>query len=349
MATKWIDFKELRERLDPAAVLAAYKVKVKVKGDQAQGYCPLPTHKAHEGRPKSPSFSVNLRRGIFNCFSCSASGNLLDLVCLLKGMNPENSADIRKTALLLDERFPASNAGQTSPPPASQKGNAGQKPDAGSERKIVVNAPLDFELKNIDPNHPYLLNRGFLREIIKNFGLGFCSKGLMKDRVVIPLRDHDGNLVGYAGRVVDDMLINDENPRYRFPSGREKNGVYYDFRKSLFLYNGCQFESDEPDMESVVVCESFTAVWWLTQWGFPRVVSIMGASCSPEQGELIAKIVVPNGLVTILTDGDEAGERCAHSIFSEVGSYRKVRWAKLGQGCQPTDCSGEELQAMLRL
>jgi DNA primase len=229
MATKWIDFKELRERLDAAAVLAAYKVKVKVKGDQAQGYCPLPTHKSHQGRRKSASFSVNLRRGIFNCFSCAASGNLIDLACFLEGMDPRNPADIRQTAELLDERFPASKPNQGSLPPASQKRGVNQKREADAERKVLVNAPLDFELKNIDPAHPYLLNRGFTPEIIEYFGLGFCSKGLMKDRVVIPLRDHDGFLIGYAGRVVDDNLITDENPRYRFPSGRERNGVCYDY------------------------------------------------------------------------------------------------------------------------
>jgi DNA primase len=343
MAAKWIDFNELRERLDTAAVLAAYGVKVKKKGDQAQGFCPLPTHKSHDGRPKSPSFSVNLRRGIFNCFSCSASGNLLDLVCLLEGMNPESPQDIRKTALLLDERFPD---GQQ-PGPPSPKANDDQKSTLGSVKTVIVNAPLEFTLKNLDFDHPYLPSRGFSREIIEHFGLGFCAKGLMKDRIVIPLLDHDGKLVGYAGRVVDDALIADENPRYRFPSGREKDGVYYDFQKSLFLYNGCQFESDEPATEELIVCESFTAVWHLMSLGFYGVVSLMGSSCSKEQGDLIAKIVVPNGLVTILADGDDAGQRCAVSIFTEVAPQRKVRWAKLQNGKQPTDCSRVELRAML--
>jgi DNA primase len=347
MATKWIDFKELRGRLDPLAVLAAYNVKVKVKGDQAQGYCPLPTHKGHTGRPKSASFSVNLRRGIFQCFSCGASGNLIDLICFLEGMNPKTPADIRRTAEILDERFPESSASKSAAQTASQKRTTDQRPEADSGKKIVVNAPLDFELKNIDPNHPYLLNRGFSREIIEYFGLGFCSKGLMKDRIVIPLRDHDGILIGYAGRVVDDTLITDDNPRYRFPSGRERDGVYHDFQKSLFLYNGCQFNSDQPDMEEIVVCESFTAVWHLMSLGFWGEVSLMGSSCSKEQGDLIAKIVRPDGLVTILTDGDEAGERCAMSVFNEVAPRRRVRWAKLHDGKQPTDCTNEELQAML--
>jgi len=348
MATKWINFKELRERLDPAAVLAAYKVKVKVKGDQAQGYCPLPTHKAHEGRPKSPSFSVNLRKGCFQCFSCSATGNLLDLACLLEGMNPRNPEDIRKTALILDERFPDSATPRSTPAPSRAKSKAIEKPPPTAGKKVIVNAPLDFELKHIEMNHPYLLNRGFKPEIIEHFGLGFCSKGLMKDRIVIPLRDHEGILIGYAGRVVDDAFITEENPRYRFPSGRERDGVYYDFQKSLFLYNGCQFNSDEPDIEELIVCESFTAVWHLMGLGIRGVVSVMGSSCSEEQGDLIASIVVPNGRVIILTDGDDAGIKCAVSIFTEVAPGKLVKWAKLPAGKQPTDCSKEELTALLQ-
>ena len=187
MATKWIDFRALRERLDAAEVLAAYDIKLKVKGEQAQGFCPLPTHKAHEGRPKSPSFSINLRRVCFRCFSCGQSGNLIDLVAILEGLNPENPTDIRKAAVILDERFPGPDADRPSPARNAPKSGPSEKPPASGGKKIVVNAPLDFELKNLDSNHPYLLGRGFSREIIEHFGLGFCSKGLMKDRIAIPL------------------------------------------------------------------------------------------------------------------------------------------------------------------
>jgi DNA primase len=59
---------------------------------------------------------------------------------------------------------------------------------------VVVNAPLDFELKGLNREHPYLLNRGFSQETIDHFGLGFCSRGMLKDRMAIPLHDHDGNV-----------------------------------------------------------------------------------------------------------------------------------------------------------
>ena len=64
-----------------------------------------------------------------------------------------------------------------------------KKPAAPSNIPTIVNAPLDFSLKNLDPDHPYLSGRGFTKETIEKFELGFCSRGLMKDRVAIPLRD----------------------------------------------------------------------------------------------------------------------------------------------------------------
>src|SRR5688572_2935585 len=57
----WIDFKTLREQLDFAAVLKHYGVEVKLKGDQHQGFCPLPSH---NGKRNSPSFSANMKRKI---------------------------------------------------------------------------------------------------------------------------------------------------------------------------------------------------------------------------------------------------------------------------------------------
>ena len=82
----------------------------------------------------------------------------------------------------------------------------------------------------------------------------------------------------------------------------------------------------------------------------------MGSSCSPEQGKLFVKLPAPRpanapgatgGRATILTDGDEAGSRCAASIFEHVAPCRIVQWVKLGEGKQPTDYSGEELLNLL--
>ncbi len=341
MSEMWINFKELRERLSVTEILASYNVTVKIKGDQAQGFCPLPAHPKHDGKKKSPSFSVNLKRGIFQCFSCRTSGNVLDLVCLLEGMNPKVPGDIRRAAILLEGRYasadPARPPKKPVPPPPEQKAPIG-------EQKVVVNAPLDFELKHLDPDHPYLFGRGFSPEMIEHFGLGFCDKGLMKGRIAIPLHDAGDNLIGYAGRLVNDAMISDENPKYRFPGTRERKGSAYEFHKSEFLYNGSGIKTP---VKELVIVEGFPSTWWLWQHGHTAVVGLMGNSCSETQAKLIVNMTAPDGLVTILTDGDDAGVQCAHSIFFDVAPHRTVRWAKLHSD-QPTDLTPKELNDLLR-
>ena len=105
---------------------------------------------------------------------------------------------------------------------------------------------------------------GFQRLARQLTSLGFCSRGSLKDRVAIPLHDHAGKLVGYAGRVVDDATITEDNPRYRLPSKRERDEKIFEFRKTLFLYNGFRFNAPVVDL---IVVEGFTGVWWFTQHG----------------------------------------------------------------------------------
>src|SRR6266850_1508374 len=93
------------------------------------------------------------------------------------------------------------------------------------ETTELVNAPLDFELKTLGFDHPYLRTRGFTEKTIKEFGLGYCSKGYLAGRIAIPLHDEQGQLVGYAGRIVDDSLVSEDNPRYKFPGERARKGV----------------------------------------------------------------------------------------------------------------------------
>ena len=335
--TGWINFKELRAKLDFEQVLQHYGVEVKRKGDQHHGFCPLPTH---QGKKNSPSFSANLNRGIFQCFGCGAKGNVLEFAAMMEKVSLEDGAAFRGVALEMQSRFCPELGGS---PRSKAKPTEKKKEEPERRRNLpaVVNAPLDFELKGLDPEHPYLPTRGFRAETIAHFGLGFCSRGLLKDRVAIPLHDPKGRLIGYAGRVVDDALITDENPRYRFPSGREREGKIFEFRKTRFLYNGFRIKEAVDDL---IVVEGFTSVWWLHQNGFCNAVATMGADCSERQAELIVSLVKSSGRAWIVADGDSAGERHAQALLLLVSPHRFVRWVKLDKDKQPTDLSAERLK-----
>ncbi len=339
---KWIDFRELRQQLKFADVLRHYGVELKVRGDQHHGFCPLPNHK---GKKNSESFSANLVKGIFQCFGCGAKGNLIDFAVLMEKLNPEDGLDARKAALILQERFiPAEFK-----PEKTQQSNARRPkvhaeqwelPNTGDNdppKHVIVNAPLDFELKNLDFNHSYLNKRGFEKAIIAKFGLGYCSKGLLAGRIAIPLHNPEGKLVGYAGRIVDDSLIGKDNPKYRFPSGRERNGVTHDFQKMLLLYNAHRLK---PMLKELAIVEGFPSVWWLTQMGFPNAVATMGWAMSDEQAEIVTSLVHPDGRVWLITDGDEAGDRCAGEVLPRVSRQRFIKWLKLDEGKQPTNYPG---------
>jgi len=338
----WIDFKALRAKLDFERVLQHYGVEVKRKGKQHHGFCPLPNH---QGKKNSPSFSANLERGIFQCFGCGAKGNVLEFAAMMEKADPKDGAALHKVAGELQKQF-CPELGDASP--ETQKNPAKKPEKTGPENNlpVVINAPLDFELKGLDTEHMYLKGRGFTPETIKHFGLGFCSRGLLKDRVAIPLHDMTGALIGYAGRVVDDSKITEDSPRYRFPGTRERDRKLFEFRKTLFLYNGFRFR--EP-VDDLIVVESFTSVWWLSQNGLPNVVATMGADCSEKQAELVVSLVKPSGHAWMLTDGDPAGDRHARSHFAKVSLRRFVRWVKMDEGKQPTDLSAEQLRTCFTL
>jgi DNA primase len=329
----WIDFKELRSRLDFEQVLRHYGVEVKRKGDQHLGYCPLPNH---NGKRNSPSFSAHLGRGIFQCFGCGARGNLLEFACLMASADPKDGEAFRKVAKELQQRF--------CPGRGNSPGKKVIEPPSKEVAPKIINAPLDFELKGLDVNHPYLKGRGFSAETINFFGLGFCSRGMLKDRVAIPLHNDRARLVGYAGRVVDDSAISEDNPRYRFPGEHRREGKVFGFRKTLFLYNGFRIKSPVDDL---IVVEGFTSVWWLHQNGYPQVVATMGADCSERQAELIVSSVKPGGRIWVIPDGDDAGERFARNTLSLTAPHRFVRWVKLNANQQPTELSRENLAALL--
>lgn len=328
----WVDFKALRKNLRFEKVLQHFKVEIKAKGKQHHGFCPLPTH---EGKKNSQSFSANLEKGIFQCFGCGAKGNVLDFAVLMDGGNPGNGDDLRKTAVKLQKEF---GLGSDTPP------RNDIPPESKPTIQAVVNAPLDFELKTLDASHPYLRNRGFTAETISTFGLGYCGKGYLKGRIAIPLHDQLGQLIGYAGRIVDDKMESDEEPRYKFPGLRERKGIKYEFRKSEFVYGGHRIKEQVDDL---VVVEGFPSVWWLHQHKIENVVGFMGWSCSEAQAKLIISLTKPGGRVWLMPDGDPSGERCANSALFFISPHRFVRWAKLQMKKQPTDYSAEALKKLL--
>ncbi|MHC4458633.1 MAG: hypothetical protein ACYS0I_16405 [Planctomycetota bacterium] len=85
------------------------------------------------------------------------------------------------------------------------------------------NKPLKFELKSLEKEHEFFKERRIQQATVKHFGLCFCTKGMTKCRIAIPIHNHLGQLVAYCGRAVTEEQIKEE--KYKQPLGFYKSAV----------------------------------------------------------------------------------------------------------------------------
>src|SRR6185437_15922628 len=133
------------------------------------------------------------------------------------------------------------------------------------------NAPLKFQLKNLQHEHPYIKERGITLETAIDFGLGFftASQGLMVGRIVIPIRNIKGEVMAYAGRWPSKTPDNDTE-KYKLPPN---------FKKTQELFNIDRAINEAPSKPLVIVEGFFDAVM-LHQNGWRKVVALMGSTIS---------------------------------------------------------------------
>ncbi len=332
----WIDFNLVKEAARPrfGEILERYGLAATRKGSELLLRCPF-----HE--EEKPSCRVNTERGIFHCFGCGAKGNVLDFVA------KKEAVSIKKAAELVGgwfgiapgksdakkgggERKKAASAAKEGAKPASEQGATSAAPatsPAGAEGS-GSNKPLTFTLQ-LDSEHPYLAERGLAADVVQTFGLGFCSRGVLKGRIAIPIHDEEGRLVAYAGRWPGRPPESEE--RYKLPAG---------FRKAEVLFNLHRVAG----AEALVVVEGFFPVFRLHALRIPSV-ALTGTALSERQEALIAASHAKR--VTLLMDGDDAGRAAAAAIAPRLARHVFVRIAELAHGEQPDTAAEETLTRLL--
>src|SRR5205814_3327866 len=132
-------------------------------------------------------------------------------------------------------------------------------------------------------------------ETIVDFGIGYCIKGMMAERIAIPIRNSAGDVVAYAGRFPGEPDA--DTAKYKLPPG---------LRKSLELFN-IDRAIKEPADQPLVIVEGFFDCMKLHQHGCRKVVALMGSTLSTAQEELIRTHTYRNSQVIVMLDEDEAG------------------------------------------
>lgn len=329
MATRWIDFTALKRQVSIKDVLARYGLLGGLnekKPGRLVGPCPI-----HGGK-NGTSFNVDVEKNVFHCFSECGGGNVLDLVMKIENCSireaGEKLADWFALKFERSRRDKAPNVADSTaaPPPPTPS------PPLSSEGATLANPPLERPLRDLNPDHPYLTSRGLTIPTIREFGIGYCTRGLMRGRIAIPIHDEHARLVAYGGRAVDDALA-EKAGKYRLPDG---------FRKSLVLFN--LHRAVERGDRSATVVEGFMDCFKVHQSGFPTVVALMGSSLSEAQTELLAANF---DRLALMFDGDDAGTRCLREFYLRLRRRVYLREIHLEPGEQPDSLSDVRIRELL--
>jgi len=360
MAKPFIDFTAVKAAVSFGQVLERYGLAAKMhstrNGDGLDGPCPI-----HPDTTSKDIFKVTLSKNCWYCHNsaCKCGGNHLDFVAKMENCTAQEAA------LKLDNWFNLGLAGKPdSPPPARehrepnssaretseqplrphqivhQSRSPNRADDAVREEPIEEgdgdNIPLSFKLDNLKTEHAYFAERGLTQQTVELFGLGFCAKGTMSGRVVIPIHNIEGQLVAYCGRLPGPPMA--DRPKYKLPNG---------FKKSFEVFNLDRAMVEEQGLPLIVV-EGFFDVMKLWQLGFHRVVSIMGSSLSARQEALLLKASESRQGIILMFDEDDAGRAGREKSLVRLARQTFVRVVPLPQeGAQPDHLTENELHALL--
>jgi DNA primase len=317
----WVDFRLIKQTVTIEAVLGRYGIKLRRSGKELRGRCPI-----HNGEG-TDSFHASVDKNAFNCFSCHAKGNVLDLVAALE------QCSVREAGQKLQDWFgiaaAAEGAAKAEHTNAQQTKLARGETDDAVEDGEGPNKPLGFRLKGIDHSHPYLAGRGIDSETAEYFGIGYFSgRGSMHGRIVIPIENERGELVAYAGRSIDNT-----EPKYKLPPGFKKSQVVYNLGRAR-----------EEGSDTVVVAEGFFDCIRVTLAGYASV-ALMGCAMSRQQQALLTEHF---RRVILMLDGDEAGVTATTDICARLARHVWVRAVELGSGRQPDELTTDDIEAQLR-
>jgi len=320
---------KIKEQSDIVDIISE-DVRLKKSGKNYMGLCPF-------HNDKSPSFSVSSEKQIYKCFSCGEAGNVLTFVMKYKKLTFLEAAKYLadKANIILQIEGQENNK-------ISRKKELLYKINVDAARYYFAN------LQNNKIAKEYFLKRGIKEETIKRFGLGYsrdnwhgainCLKangykddllfeaGLIsksektgntydrfRNRVMFPVFDVKGKVIGFGGRVLDDS-----KPKYL------NSPETMIFQKGTNLY-GLNFAIKNKLQEDyIIIVEGYMDLIALHQYGITNTVASLGTALTVNQARLLKKYV---NKVIISYDADFAGQTATLrglSILRNAGFDVKV-------------------------
>ena len=302
---------KIKEQSDIVEIISE-DIRLKKSGRNFLGLCPF-------HNDKSPSFTVSQEKQIYKCFSCGEAGNVITFVMKYKKMNFVEAAKY-----LADKANITIDMGDNKENAISKKKQLMYKVNVEAARYFFANLQRNTDKKD------YFLHRGIKEETIKHFGLGYSldswhgvmnylkSKGYnenlllecglvlksekkgnfydrFRNRVMFPVFDVRGKVIGFGGRVLDDS-----KPKYL------NSPETMIFQKGINLY-GLNFAVKNNLKEDyIIIVEGYMDLIALHQCGITNVVASLGTALTVNQARLLKRYVHK---IIISYDADFAGQK----------------------------------------
>ena len=292
--------------------------------------CSCPFHSE-----KTPSCTVFTDTQSFYCFGCGAGGDVITFT-----MKVEN-LDFSEAVKLLAQR-----SGMEVPEYGNKdSGYAKRKTRIYEMNRIAANYYYTNLFKGSDKSGlKYFAERKLTPQTIKKYGLGYASdswseltellrsKGyadeeitdawlagsrngrtfdMFRKRVMFPIVDLRGNIIGFGGRVIDGS-----QPKY-LNTGKTP---VFDKGSNLFSMNFAK----NSNAKRLILCEGYMDVIAVNQAGFDNVVATLGTAITPDQARLISHYAEE---VIVAYDSDGAGQKATQKAinhFADVGLRTKI-------------------------
>ena len=323
---------DLLARLDIVDVVDP-RVKLKKKGKNYGACCPFHNE-------KTPSFSVSQEKQFYHCFGCGAHGNAIDFMMEYERLEFVEAIEELASFLGLDVPREQRSGNFSQQPTANTEQKRNLYDVMGSIAQFYRN---QLKASSSKVAIDYLKDRGLSGEIVQKFGIGFVAdewdlirknfgqqreaqdmlvtggmlieneKGNRYDRfrgrVMFPIHDRRGRVIGFGGRV-----LGDGTPKYL---NSPETPIFHKGKELYGLYEVLQAYREPPQ---ILVVEGYMDVVALAQYGVDYSVASLGTSTT---GDHLQVLFRQTNTVVCCYDGDRAGREAAWRALENALSYLK--------------------------
>lgn len=337
---------EIKERIDIIDFISEY-VDLKKTGQNFRALCPFHSE-------KTPSFFVNPSKKIFHCFGCGKGGDIItflmeyenidfqeaiEILSRRAGLEFESSKNKKKNEISKENFYEIYRLAANYYNELLKKSEKAKKylQIRGITDRTAELFQLGYASSEKEGLYNYLKSKNINENLIKKSGLISHNYDFFRDRIIMPIHDVTGKIIGFGGRLIE--TINDLPKYINSPDTTI-------FKKGENIFGLWQAKNYIKEKNYVIMVEGYIDVILCNQYGFKNTVAPLGTALTLEQLKRIKRFT--NRLLFVF-DGDEAGLTAVErSLSLAFQSGFIVKIVLLGENEDPASILQKEGERSLK-